>query len=75
MSSNSYGCVAQRHVTLGCFVWEKGSINDNIRRILCGNNIRYRNTLGGIIEVSLGRGWEAVRHNLGAGDVCEVYLS
>lgn len=75
MSSSNCGQMAQRHVTLGSFVWEKGSINDNIRKILCDKRIQYRNTFNGTIEVNMGRGWETVQHNLGDDEVCEVYLS
>lgn len=53
-------------VSIGSFKWEKGSINDNIRKILNEKGITYRNTFNGDIEVDvLGIDlWQKVRHML-----------
>ena len=37
---------------IGSFVWEKGSINDNIRKILINKCIGYYNTFNGDIFTS-----------------------
>lgn len=52
--------------TIGNFKWEKGSVNDNIRRILNEKAIKYQNTLNGDILVDLfGIGfWQKVQHAL-----------
>lgn len=52
--------------TIGNFKWEKGSVNDNIRRILNEKAIKYQNTLNGDILVDLfGIGfWQKVQHTL-----------
>ena len=52
--------------TIGIFRWEKGSINDNIRKILIDKGIKYQNTFNGNIEVDLlGIGlWQKVQHTL-----------
>ena len=64
--------------TLGNFKWEKGSINDNIRKVLINKGINYRNTLNGDVEVDLFgiNYWEKVKHTLTNPDneVYAVYL-
>lgn len=52
--------------TIGNFKLEKGSINDNIRKILIDQGIKYQNTFNGDIEVdlfSIGF-WQKVQHTL-----------
>lgn len=51
---------------IGNFKWEKGSINDSIRKILKEKGISYRNTFNGDIEVDLFgiNYWKKVKHTL-----------
>ena len=68
--------ITSKHVTLGAFVWEEGSINSNIRRILNDNGIPYRDNLQKLEVDLLGIGfWERVEHTLFQNNVCEVYVS
>lgn len=39
---------------IGQFIWEKGSINDNIRKILIEKKISYYNTMNGDIFLTTG---------------------
>lgn len=46
-------------IYIGKFKWEKGSINDNIRKILIGLNIGYYNTFNGDIYTDTNEAVEA----------------
>lgn len=61
--------------TIGIFRWEKGSVNDNIRKILNDKEIKYQNTLDGDILVDFfGIGfWQKVQHTLTNPDT-ETYV-
>lgn len=54
---------ARFHV-LGSFTWEKGSINDNIRKILIDKGINYTNTFNGdvLIDIFNVNMWQKVYH-------------
>lgn len=51
---------------LGRFIWESGSINDNIRKILIGKGYAYMNTFNGDVKVDiLGCGiWKKIQYKL-----------
>jgi len=49
---------------LGIFKWESGCVNDNIIKILCKQNLNYRRTFNGDIEVNIFDKWIKVKHTL-----------
>ena len=53
----------QKH-SLGTFIWERGSINDNIRTLLSFKQLAWRNDHYGEPEVSCGGKYRRVRYGL-----------
>ena len=51
----------QKH-SLGTFIWERGSINDNIRTLLSSKQLAWRNDHYGAPEVSYGGKYYKVQH-------------
>ena len=66
--------IREHFCILGSFTWERGSINDNIRKILIGKNINYTNTFNGDILINRFGEWKKIEYIFTGKDKVLVYV-